>query len=268
MPISARLRPARPLVIAHRGASAERAEHTLAAYVRAIESGADGLECDVRLTSDGQLVCIHDRTVDRTSNGSGAVSALTLSQLRKLDFASWHEGPGNTAGVLTLQALLELIADTDRPLHLLVEAKHPNRHGPRLERALADALARFNLTGSATGTDLPPATTSSVTVMSFAKSALRRSHQLLPDVATVLLMEAARGPRRTGLLPDDVGIAGPSLRLLRHDPHYVERAHALGNQVYVWTVDDELDVRYVADLGVDAVITNDPARAVAIVTGG
>ncbi|MCW2528677.1 MAG: glycerophosphoryl diester phosphodiesterase, partial [Pseudonocardiales bacterium] len=90
-----------PLVIAHRGASATVAEHTLTAYNSAIELGADGLECDVRLTRDGHLVCVHDRSVDRTSNGRGLVSELDLTGLKTLDFSSWHarseSAPGDTA---------------------------------------------------------------------------------------------------------------------------------------------------------------------------
>ncbi len=71
-----------PLVVAHRGASAARPEHTLAAYELALEEGADGLECDVRLTRDGHLVCVHDRKVDRTSSGTGGiVSEMTLDSL-------------------------------------------------------------------------------------------------------------------------------------------------------------------------------------------
>ncbi|WP_307805614.1 glycerophosphodiester phosphodiesterase family protein [Streptomyces spirodelae] len=80
-----------PSVIAHRGASKAAPEHTLAAYRRAIEEGADGLECDVRLTADGHLVCVHDRRVNRTSNGRGAVSALELADLAALDFGSWKD---------------------------------------------------------------------------------------------------------------------------------------------------------------------------------
>src|SRR3978361_967579 len=80
-----------PLVIGHRGASGDIAEHTLPAYLAAIETGADGLECDVRLTRDGHLVCVHDRTVNRTSNGTGIVSELDLERLRALDFQSWHD---------------------------------------------------------------------------------------------------------------------------------------------------------------------------------
>src|SRR6478735_2983144 len=79
-----------PFVVAHRGASAERPEHTLAAYELALREGADGVECDVRLTRDGHLVCVHDRRVDRTSTGTGLVSELTLAELRRLDWGAWH----------------------------------------------------------------------------------------------------------------------------------------------------------------------------------
>ena len=82
-----------PLVFAHRGSSAALPEHTLAAYLRALDEGADGLECDVRLTRDGHLVCVHDRRLERTSNGRGRVSARTLAELDALDFGSWHPGP-------------------------------------------------------------------------------------------------------------------------------------------------------------------------------
>ena len=73
-----------PFVVAHRGASADRPEHTLAAYELALQEGADGVECDVRLTRDGHLVCVHDRRVDRTSNGTGLVSEMSLAQLKRI----------------------------------------------------------------------------------------------------------------------------------------------------------------------------------------
>jgi len=93
--------PARPTVVAHRGASSAVAEHTLAAYVAAIESGADALECDVRLTRDGHLVCVHDRTVNRTSDGKGVVSDFDLEGLRTLDFSSWRgDLPGSADQLL------------------------------------------------------------------------------------------------------------------------------------------------------------------------
>src|SRR5919199_5873445 len=77
----------RPRVLGHRGSSEATAEHTLAAYRAALEAGADGLECDVRLTRDAVPVCIHDRRVDRTSDGAGVVSTLALADLEELDFA-------------------------------------------------------------------------------------------------------------------------------------------------------------------------------------
>ena len=77
-------------VVAHRGSSADVPEHTLAAYEQAVADGADALECDVRLTADGHLVCVHDRRIDRTSDGRGIVSTMTLSDLDGLDFGAWY----------------------------------------------------------------------------------------------------------------------------------------------------------------------------------
>ena len=79
----------RPQVVAHRGSSHVNPEHTLGAYVAALDDGPTALECDVRLTADGHLVCVHDRRVDRTANAAGVVSTMELAQLDELDFASW-----------------------------------------------------------------------------------------------------------------------------------------------------------------------------------
>src|SRR5215510_14113254 len=111
-----------PFVVAHRGASAERPEHTLAAYELALNEGADGVECDVRLTRDGHLVCVHDRRVDRTSNGTGLVSEMSLSQLKELDFGSWHtNGSQGDTGLLTLDGLVSLVLDWHRPVKIFIE---------------------------------------------------------------------------------------------------------------------------------------------------
>ncbi|MDX6215208.1 MAG: glycerophosphoryl diester phosphodiesterase, partial [Frankiales bacterium] len=113
------------LVVAHRGASGDHAEHTLTACEKAVVDGADALECDVRLTRDGVLVCVHDRRVDRTSDGRGVVSTLELSELSELDFASWkqrdhdplleaswEEPDTDGSTVLTLERLLQLALDS------------------------------------------------------------------------------------------------------------------------------------------------------------
>lgn len=276
------------MVVAHRGASSVTAEHTLAAYVAAIESGADALECDVRMTRDGHLVCVHDRTVNRTSDGTGVVSEYNLSALNNLDFSSWYgklpdsadqlinESPylagvvpdrvEHGGGVLTLETLLALVRDTPRPVRLLVETKHPTRYQGLVEKELVDLLARFGWAGKA-----PPAPTlripadinSRVIVMSFAPTAIRRVKLLAPDIPTVLLLDRLHPPRRDGGLPTGAAIAGPGLHVLRSDPGYVGRAHSRGNRVFVWTVDRPEDVRFVRGLGVDTIITNRPAEVLA-----
>src|SRR3546814_10998146 len=112
-------------VVAHRGASHDIAEHTLGAYLEAIRTGADGLECDVRLTADGHLVCVHDSTLRRTAATRGRVSTMDLAELAELDFASWKnpwsdlddEAPDRDEtphGVLPLRKLREPVADYDR----------------------------------------------------------------------------------------------------------------------------------------------------------
>ena len=144
----------RPQVVAHRGSSHEKAEHTLAAYVKALDEGAEALECDVRLTADGHLVCVHDRSLRRTAATPGIVSTMNLAELDELDFASWKNPWGDLddeapdqdpdAGkVLTLRKLLETVADYDRQVDLAVETKHPTRYGGLVERRLVEMLGDF-----------------------------------------------------------------------------------------------------------------------------
>ena len=278
------------MVVAHRGASWVVAEHTLAAYEAAIDSGADALECDVRLTRDGHLVCVHDRTVNRTSDGRGVVSDFALGELESLDFESWYgELPHSAdqlvsdatpylagvapdrvrpgAGVLTLEVLLGLVHDASREVKLLIETKHPTRYGGLVEKTLVDLLARFGWAG-APG---PPATLrqpadpdARVYVMSFAPTAIRRVRLQAPSIPTVLLLERLLLPtRREGILPVGTTIAGPGLHVLQADPDFVARCHARGHQVFVWTVDDPADVELVRSLGVDTIITNRPHEVLA-----
>ncbi len=279
--------PDRPFVVAHRGASSTVAEHTLGAYVSAIEAGVQGLECDVRLTRDGHLVCVHDRTVNRTSDGTGVVSELDLPGLEALDFTSWRsdlpataddligDSPylagvapdlGDDGRVLTLERLLQLVADADRPVRLLIETKHPTRYGGLVEKELVELLARFGWAGRPGPPDsLRQAAdmTSRVVVMSFAPTALRRVKLLAPDIPTVLLMEWRLPGLRDGLLPAGVPIAGPGLNILRADPEFVQRHHDRGNRVFVWTVNEPDDVEFVRQVGVDTIITDRPREVIA-----
>jgi glycerophosphoryl diester phosphodiesterase len=262
----------RPIqVIAHRGASDDAPEHTLAAYRKAIEDGADALECDVRLTADGHLVCVHDRRVNRTSNGRGAVSALELAELAALDFGSWKDReesespdwdpvPGELTSVLTLERLLELVVETraaGRPLQLAVETKHPTRWAGQVEERLLQLLKHFEL-------DTPSADEPSpVRIMSFSARSLHRIQVAAPMLPTVYLMQFVSPRLRDGRLPAGARIAGPGMRIVRNHPGYIERLHRAGHRVHVWTVNEPEDVERCVDLGIEAIITNRPKQVLA-----
>jgi glycerophosphoryl diester phosphodiesterase len=257
--------PTRPLVFAHRGSSVAEPEHTLAAYLRAIVEGADGVECDVRLTRDGQLVCVHDRRLERTSNGRGLVSTSTLAELNELDFGSWHPGPGEDqdelvydvagdgrARILTLDRLLGTLYDANRPMRLLIETKHPSRYGPAVEEQVVEALRRYGLHEHRDGQPLE------VSLMSFSALAVRRTRHLAPRLPTVMLMDLVPAGLLGGRLPFGSRIGGPGVRLLRAHPEVAHQLHERGHQVYVWTVNEPADLDLMIELGVEGVITDRP----------
>jgi glycerophosphoryl diester phosphodiesterase len=251
-------------VVAHRGSSGDAPEHTLHAYKRAIEEGADALECDVRLTRDGHLVCVHDRRIDRTSNGRGIVSTLELAELAELDWGSWRdtwedlEDPEipdrDRSQILTLRSLLQAVADIGRRVEVAIETKHPTRYAGLVEKRLLGLLEEFGWAGPADGQPSP------VRVMSFSQLSLRRLRLLAPELSTVLLFERVPLRFRDGSLPPGVRIAGPSIEIVRAHPGYVARVQARGGQVHVWTCDRYEDIDLCLDLGVDAIITNRPRR--------
>lgn len=245
-------RSGKPAVVAHRGASADYPEHTLAAYEAALREGADGLECDVRLTADDQLVCIHDRTIDRTSDGTGAVSEMALAQLAEHDFGSWHSG--SPAGVLTLPELLELTLDWHRPVRLFIETKHPVRYGAQVEQRLLETLHDFRVAAP------PSADHSRAVVISFSASGIWRVRRSAPMLPTILLGETVRGISSGAAMAVGATGIGPSVQTLRAHPEIVDRAAAGGRVTYCWTVDDRDDVQLCADLGVRWLATNHPAQ--------
>ncbi|MFD7915716.1 glycerophosphodiester phosphodiesterase [Streptomyces sp. NPDC059752] len=234
-------------VVAHRGASHEHPEHTLAAYRQAIADGADALECDVRLTADHQLVCVHDRRVERTSDGRGVVSEMTYAQLSALDFGAWKGAGHAGARVLLFEDLLREALAAPRPVGLAVETKHPTRAGGRLEVELVRMLREYGLADGASGL---------VEVMSFSRGALTRLHRLVPGLPAVYLMERRLRPVR----PPYATHAGPGIDLVRRDPGLVGRLKAKGLSVRVWTVDEPQDVELCLRLGVDTIITNRPRQ--------
>jgi len=253
-----------PQVVAHRGASRDNAEHTLRAYVTALDAGAEGLECDVRLTADGHLVCVHDRDLRRTASRRGLISTSNLEDLEALDFASWKnpwadlddEAPSpdpQLDSVLTLRKLLEMVADYDRRVEIAIETKHPTRYGGLVERRVADLLRSFGWDGPRSGEQSP------ARVMSFSYTALQRMERLAPAVRLVQLIDK---PSYWPLLRRAMGadwLVGPGIALLRENPRLAERIAGSGHDVHVWTVNTESDLRRCQALGVQAVITDRPA---------
>lgn len=270
-----------PRVVAHRGSSSEFAEHSRSAYRLALAEGADGLECDLRLTRDLVPVLLHDSRLDATTSASGAVGDWTAEELdavtvgprttakarrrreRATELASKQATARATeparsqateltteldteTGVLRLRDFFALAAAAGRPVELALETKHPTRGGRHLEAAVVDALAAQP--------DLRP----TVRIMSFASGALRRVRALDLRLPTVLLLPDPRAGHRSGALPPWADAVGPSVRHLRRDPDLVARMHDAGHEVHVWTVDDRRDLDRCVALGVDVVISNRP----------
>ncbi|HKX16797.1 MAG TPA: glycerophosphodiester phosphodiesterase family protein, partial [bacterium] len=142
-----RLRPGgRVLSVAHRGASREAPENTLAAFHLALDAGAAAIECDVQRTRDGRLVVIHDQTVDRTTDGRGAVGGLAFEDLRRLDAGRWF-GPG-FAGE-RVPSLDEVLALVRGRAFVLLEIKHGPVFYDGIERQVAEALRRLGMPAAA-----------------------------------------------------------------------------------------------------------------------
>lgn len=264
-------------MIAHRGASGSYPEHTAAAYLQAIADGADGLECDVRLTADGVIVCMHDRRIDRTSASKGVLSAKTYSELAREDYASWKqasarasdaavdsavdadawfdavdadETPSSTAGLLRLDQLIDIALGAGRELILSIETKHPVRFAGLIEDRTVALLRRRGL--------LAPDSPVQPNVMSFSETALRRIRESEPGLPTVLLMDRIPVRCRSGWLPGGARIAGLDIAILRTEPEYVARFRSAGSAVHAWVVDSPADVALCLQLGVEAIITNRP----------
>jgi glycerophosphoryl diester phosphodiesterase len=251
----------RPQVVAHRGASYENAEHTRRAYLEAIRDGADALECDVRLTADGHLVCVHDRDLRRTASIRGVISTMELADLDQLEFASWknpwaalddelEDADPDLDKVLTLRRLLQTVADADRPVELAIETKHPTRYGGLVERRLVEALAEFGWAGE----DSP------VRVMSFSYVALQRMQRLAPQLRLVMLIDKARHWPVLKPVLEDGWILGPGIEALTRHPRFAAKLVESGRELHVWTVNTEEELELCRSLGVRAVITDRPRQ--------
>jgi glycerophosphoryl diester phosphodiesterase len=235
-----------PWIIAHRGASGHAPENTIAAFQRAVELGARFIETDLQLTRDARFVAIHDRTLDRTTNGHGAVRDSTLAELKQLDAGMWFDRPFAGERIPTLEEVLAFAREHDVVFYL--ELKYEAAWG--MHHALAAAIQN---SGNAART----------IVISFDPGTLKALRQLDASSMMGLLVEGAR----PDLVKAAVGVGArqlcPRWDLVTRD--LVEEAHRADLQVVTWTVDEAGQMRAAIDAGVDGVMTDLPDRLRAVV---
>jgi glycerophosphoryl diester phosphodiesterase len=231
----------KPLVLAHRGASAYAPENTLAAFNLAFDLGADGIELDVTLTQDGVVVVIHDDTVDRTTNGHGAIKAMTLAEVKQLDASFKFEKQRGER----IPTLAEALSAVKRGI-VNIELKSTTLKTDGIEAATLAVIAETRAADR-------------VIISSFNPFALYRMAQLNPRLPRGLLYSANLPLylRRAWLRPLARPTAlHPDYSMVTRE--YVTWAHAKGYKVNTWTVDDPDEMKRLVELGVDAIITNKP----------
>ena len=240
------LNSAETLVFGHRGAMARAPMNTMASFELAKSQGADGIELDIHLSRDGQLVVIHDETVDATTNGRGDVADLTVEQLKRLDAGAWFAREYADQRIPTLDEVFEGFGDD---LLINVEIKTSRETVGRLEKRLADCVRRHNLRER-------------VMVSCFDPVILRRVKQMMPMVMMGFIYQ-----------PDMPAAHHLPLKALWHearhprhdmvDEGYMNWARAQGYYVNVWTVNEPIRALELRRLGVNAIMTDAPDTIVA-----
>ncbi len=233
----------RPLNFGHRGSPRAAPENTLASFQQARQDGADGVELDVQLTADGHVVVIHDATVDRTTNGRGAVRDLTLDQIRTLDAGSWFDPQYSGQQVPALEQVCEWAGNETL---LNIELKTVALRSTGLEPKVIAIVRQFGLEGR-------------VLLSSFNPFALLRARSLAPSIPTGLLYsgELPLMLRRAWLRPLIRPAAlHPQFGLVTEP--FLRWARGKGLRVNVWTVDTAEEMQQLIVQRVDAIITNQP----------
>ena len=250
----------RPRLFGHRGASGVLPENTLDAFAAAVREGADHLELDVHATADGEIVVLHDDVVDRTTDGTGPVRSFTLAALRGLDAGYRFRAPDGTypyrgrgLGIPPLAELL--VALPDVPLNIEVKQAEP----PIVASVLA-VLDRFGARER--------------TLLAAEDGAIMTSiRAAAPDVVTSLsapevaeFVYRLRDGELAGYRPPGVALQVPpsfgDVQIITEAS--IAAAHGLGLEVHAWTINDEAEMDRLLDLGVDALMTDFPARAVSV----
>jgi glycerophosphoryl diester phosphodiesterase len=246
-------RSGRPLVFAHRGGAKLAPENTIAAFDRGLALGADGLELDVHLSREGIPVVIHDATLDRTTDRTGPVQALTAGELAQVDAGfrfgeeRGHPFRGQGHGIPTLASVLARYGDA----RLVIEVKDPT---PEAGRAVARLVREH-------------AAASRVCVGSYHTSAIGAVRSSAPEIPTSASMPEARWTlHRSWVVWPFIGrrpyaafqVPERNGRLRVVTPRFVRQVHREGQVLQVWVVDTPHDARRLLDWGVDGLITDRP----------
>lgn len=227
--------------LAHRGFPKAAPENTPAAYRKAIELRPDFMECDVRRAKDGGLIVIHDKSVDRTTNGKGLVADLTVAELRQLDAGSWF-GPEFAGERLpTLEEVLDLAKGQ---VVLVIEIKEEGA-----EDQAVDIIKGRDMSGE-------------VMICSFHYKVGVRMPALDPQIpfSPIIYLPETVGPEEAVRLADEAAAVNGSVWAVNYKaitPALVEATHSANMMIEAWTVDQEDDVRRMVDLGVDVIGSND-----------
>lgn len=241
------------LIIAHRGASGYKPEMTIPSYELALEQGSDGLEIDVRLTKDLELVGIHDRKTNRVSNQDLVVSNSTLAQLKSLDFSN----ESTNARIISMKEFFELAINSNRNLTLCLETKHPTKYHGLLEKKLNKMLTFYGLEKNLHKTI-------KIVLMSFNPFAVLRFSKLNPQIPRVQLKERNYPFMKFYPNPGNPEIIGPGIELLRKKPQLVDYFQSKGKKLFVWTVNTQEDMQFCLERKIDAIITNYPDIALKV----
>ena len=250
----------RPRLFGHRGASGVVPENTLDAFAAGVHAGADHLELDVHATADGEIVILHDDVVDRTTDGSGPVRSFELTALRGLDAGYRFRAPDGTypyrgrgLGIPTLAELLAALPDV--PLNIEVKQAEP----PIVAAVLA-VLDRF---GARERTLLAAEDGAIMTSIRAAAPDVLTSFSA-PEVAEFVYR--LRDGELAGYRPPGIALQVPpafgDVQIITEAS--VGAAHELGLEIHAWTINDEVEMDRLLDLGVDALMTDFPARAAAV----
>ncbi|MCX7608614.1 MAG: glycerophosphodiester phosphodiesterase family protein [Anaerolineales bacterium] len=233
-----------PVVIAHRGDSMHAPENTLAAFRLAAENGADAIEFDVKLTADGEVIALHDRTLDRTTDGHGEVHRFTLAALQELDAGSWFDERYRGERIPTLSQIFETVG---KRLYMNIELTNYATPNDNLVARVVELVKRHGMQER-------------VLFSSFLARNLRRAKRLLPEVpcAQLALPGWMGWPARTFGWRAQVEALHPHLK--DASSALIARLHRVGKRVQVWTVNEETEMRLLIERGVDGLFTDDPLR--------